>query len=325
MNHRPRFGDLADEDGQTLGGLRASETNVSTGDGNALVAVDENALRHLLVPVAHTFDAPRDRGVAVTIDVRTLTDSGTDRRFVDITCLEPSLNDLFDIVVDEMLAELAARPDRNGHRSCQYVLDRWRHLLRRSDSRVLGPEQLAGLLGELVWLERLARLSPDAALDLWTGPTGAPQDFTSHDRVLEVKATRSGTITINGIGQLSDPHERLVRLAVLRLAPLGPEAIGVPDLIDRIVDADVDPVAFLDRLAAVGYHPEHRSHYTEQRWTVVKEAIFDVTDDFPRITPLTATYGSHAAVSGVFYSLDLTYLPDPAVVEPLEIAGEFFS
>ena len=47
-----------------------------------------------------------------------------------------------------MLEALLLDPD-DPSRRCREVLERWRELLERPDPRLLGPQQLAGLFGEL--------------------------------------------------------------------------------------------------------------------------------------------------------------------------------
>lgn len=321
MTSRPRFDGVAGTGDQRIGGLRAADTTVDTPHGPALIAVDDDGLRHLLVPAARDLEAAPDRGVSVTIELRTLMDRGADRRFVDVACLEPRLDDLFDTVVDEILDRLQEHPDRNPFRNCQYVLDRWRQLLRRGGDRLLQRDRLAGLLAELLWLEQLTGIAADAALAVWSGPSGAPQDFTAPGGLLEVKATTTDRVVINGIRQLHDPHGRPLWLGVVHLGPAGPDAVTVPGLVDRILDAGIDAAGFFDRLADAGYHTEHADQYAEAAWTVVGQSVWEVDSSFPRLTPDDTTFGSHAALTEVQYALLTESLPDPTGPAPEALAS----
>ena len=55
---------------------------------------------------------------------------------------------------------------------------------------LLGPERQLGLLGELLFLERLVGTGGVVALDAWLGPMGEPHDFRLQKREFEVENDR---------------------------------------------------------------------------------------------------------------------------------------
>jgi len=306
----------------SLGGLRAVDTDLHLPEGPALVAIDDLGNRHLLVPVPIETAGRPDLGATVSVRVRTLTDRDTERRFIDVACTDRRLDDLFDIVVDEMVGELVGTPGNRRHRVCLRVLDRWRQLLRRGAGSLLGPEQLTGLLAELWWVDRIASVDAQAALDLWTGPRGAAHDLTGPELSIEIKAvTAVPVVEIHGIRQLEAPPGSNLVLAVVHLAPSGDEdGVTVPDLIDRSSESGVDTVELLTLLSGVGYEHSDREAYESFRWRVIDEGLRDVDDAFPRITPTTTDFGSHSAIGAVRYTLHLDSCPEPEDIDPDTLA-----
>ncbi len=82
----------------------------------------------MLVPVSPERTVVEDRrssGVQITRHV--LVDAGESRTFVDVICAKAHLNELFDVVVDEMIVEDPAMP-ATPDLACRRVLERWREL-----------------------------------------------------------------------------------------------------------------------------------------------------------------------------------------------------
>jgi hypothetical protein len=304
-----------------IGNLRAVDTDVVTASGAAVVAVDDGGTRHLLVPVPEGSSGRPDLGAAVSVRLRVLTDSGTDRLFVDVACTEHRLHDLFDIVVNEMLHAVSADPDGDHRRHCQRVLDRWRQLLRRGSERLLGPEQLAGLAAELVWLTRMARIDPDAVLRIWRGPLGEAHDLRGPGLAVEIKGLTSGTtVEIHGLRQLEPPTGAALFLAAVHLDPPGEgSAVSVPSLVEGLIDSGVDGVELLKLLAEVPYDHADREVYEAFAWTVVGEAIYEIDNGFPHIAPDVLVGGPPVGITAVRYSLDLAVCT-PVAIEPEALA-----
>ena len=69
-------------------------------------------------------------------------------------------------------------------------LQRWQDFLRRARSPILPLEEIKGLIGELLFLNRpvAVQFGWDAAVGFWKGPEDAPQDFAIHDTAVEVRS-----------------------------------------------------------------------------------------------------------------------------------------
>jgi hypothetical protein len=163
----------------SLGSLRVRDSDVVVTTGTVLHALDADGLLHLLVPLSQDDDpTPDQRSAGVQlVPIIIAAEEGT-RRYLDVVCRLPHLNALFCEVADEMLEAMHSDPIRAAL-ACVVVLNRWRELLERRTSTLLGPQQLMGLLGELLVLEQLATRNAGAALQRWTGPTGHRFDFVA--------------------------------------------------------------------------------------------------------------------------------------------------
>ena len=306
----------------SLGALRVRDAEVRTTGGTVLHGLDANDLFHLLVPLLpgeKPLADERSAGVQIS-PILLETDAGS-RRYLDVICRLPHLNPLFFQVADEMLDAIRTDPSR-AVLACHVVLDRWRELLERRKSKLLGPEQLMGLLGELLVLEQLALRDASLALAAWTGPQGHRFDFVSGKRAIEVKSstTREGrSVEIHGDRQLDPVSGGDLHLFYMRFESREGSGETVPTVVDRILALGTPRFAFLEVLEQVGYSATDRSAYERIGFDVLESLVFAVDGDFPRITPSSFTAGSTpAGVSHLRYRVDLSG-PTPVALNPASV------
>jgi len=188
---------------------------------------------------------------------------------------------------------------------------RWHHLLRGGSNKKLSFEEQKGLIGELLVLEKIlaAGLDPVTALQCWTGPN-APKDFEIGADCIEVKARRGAAkpfVTINSEDQLDESNVNSLYLYVVNLtrSPADPpNTFNLGDLVNRLVTkmADIDfgsPRLFFSLLASSGYDTSH--DYSEDLFIAGDHFLYEVKDDFPRIT----TSEIRSGTSKVRYSIAL--------------------
>jgi len=301
--------------------IRVEHAGVTLPTGDVLAGLDIHGGRHLLVSVAEPNSFREDRRSAgVQIRQAVLEEDGTSRVFLDVICLVPRLNDLFAEVASDML-EALFMDSSDPPRVCHAVLERWRELLDRPDPRLLGPQQLAGLFGELLFVRELGRRNPQQGVDGWTGPAKSQHDFARGSVAVEVKTTtvREGRVVqIHGAEQLEAPSAGDLYLAFVRLDV---EGIGtsVPQLIEEILELGVERRTFLDLLALAGYDSAKSPEYDRPLFAAREQMVYAVDDDFPRITDESFTRGRvPPGVLRLRYDIDLTNEPpvpldDPAV------------
>ena len=166
--------------------------DVRTAGDPVRLAIGSGGEARLLIPLGRDDHMP-------------IVESGPALRFLDLSCLSPELETVFAEVVDELLARIAA-----GSRVSDAVsdtLEDFRALLVPASRRAPERNQVAGLVAELVVLNRLLDIS-ERAWRAWRGPAGDRHDFRTRDTSLEIKASlRAGTkvITINGLEQMEPP------------------------------------------------------------------------------------------------------------------------
>lgn len=187
---------------------------------------------------------------------------------------------------------------------------KWHSLLRGGGRQRLSPEEQQGLIGELLFLERLvSELNPKAALNAWRGPLDEPKDFAFADRAVEVKARHIGkdAVKISSESQLQVIDGQTLFLIVVGLSPATadtPDSICLDGLVERIREsiAGVDPSAdegLEARLLSAGYSQDEG--YSDAWWKPVAFNAYAVLDDFPRLEASTLPVG----VSSVTYWLAL--------------------
>src|SRR5580693_6579315 len=147
------------EEGHPLpGDIRVSGGPFSPGAFELMLGVDSDNHRHILISAPPGEDQPTFNSAGVRILSRMLEDHGRSRNFVDVICLRPDLNDLFDILVLEIVTALESN-SADPASLCRSILARWQDLLAEEPSALLGLDALTGLFGELHFLLRILRLN----------------------------------------------------------------------------------------------------------------------------------------------------------------------
>ncbi len=156
---------------------------------------------------------------------------------------------------------------------------------------LLGIERQIGLLGELIFLERIVELSGVGAVDAWLGPTREPHDFRLGTREFEVKATVSPRRihTIHGAEQLVASEGCNLFLASVMLGPSGASdgfsLSGKAEALSRTFASDYARLAqFTTALEASGFRAAESAHYARRFVIRRPMGIVPVDDRFPAIT-----------------------------------------
>lgn len=245
---------------------------------------------------------PRLKSLAVSQNIR------HDGRFaLLITLSAQELVHPFSYVCDDLIEGL-----RHVHPPGQAVafllarLQNWRRLLEGTKRR-LSHEELLGLIGEILLMERLIpHLGPRASVNAWLGPAGASQDFQTGGHFYEVKSCAIGshTVTVSSLEQLHTSGAAST-LIVFFIGAAGEPQFGsfsANSLIARVRQLISDPVAasaFDGKLLQVGF--DESQPESDGLFILDKEMAFDVRDEFPRLTPLSVPRG----ILGAKYYLDL--------------------
>ncbi|MEU7056285.1 PD-(D/E)XK motif protein [Streptomyces sp. NPDC046197] len=290
--------------------LRVSQLPVATSQGSLAVAVDHDGHRHVLVPV-HTHRKIRSGldGPVLQLRKRPLEDEETYQTYADLACLRSDLNDLFTELCVDVLSAVQGMPE-NAVKALYRVLDRWKALFQ-SQGAPLGAEQVAGLFGELLVLNRLLQLD-SSAHRFWRGPQGHHHDFVAGAMAVEVKTSSAGgarSPRIHGLDQLDPPEAGTLCLVWLRLdrPTTSGSGLGFLELLEQTLHSCDDESALLELLAEAGYRPVDAERYRDMCFVVTEERWYRVTSDFPRLTTRTlAAAGIPVSVLDVEYTIDLS-------------------
>ncbi|MET9405538.1 PD-(D/E)XK motif protein [Streptomyces sp. NPDC002935] len=302
--------------------LRVAQLPVAAKDP-LTVAVDHDGHRHLLVPIhSHRKVRPGLDGPVLRLHKRILEDEQTYQAYADLACLRDDLSDLFTELCVDVLGATGELPD-NQIKALYRVLDRWKALFK-TQGTPLGPEQLAGLFGELVILNRLLAEDPSAHR-LWSGPEGHRHDFSAGVNAIEVKSTAEGEgrrPRIHGLDQLEAPDGGTLCLAWLRLQRTTANGSGTAfvEMVDRALHLCDDEGTLLELLAGAGYHLSDSERYHDVRFAVREERWYRVGADFPGLTRLALkSAGLSVSALDVEYTIDLSG-EAPAPLPPDEVS-----
>lgn len=156
---------------------------------------------------------------------------------------------------------------------------------------VLGIERQIGLLGELLFLEKLALTHGTRMLDSWGGPQSEPHDFRVDDREFEVKTTVAPKRVhiIHGSEQLVPSKGCSLFLLSVLLGPPGSAAgfslAGKVRGLQRLFAADkLRSGRFVDALEKVGLREADLLHYVRQYSLRRALAVVPVDNKFPALT-----------------------------------------
>jgi hypothetical protein len=306
--------------GATLGEIKVRDSDVRVAAGPVLHGLDMKGSRHLLIPITGS-DAPvEDRNsTGVQIQVRSLIEDGATRRFLDVVCLKPDLNQLYSTVVDEMLLEIHERPG-SADAACHDVLERWRELLESGRQKLLLIERQVALLAELEWVTLIGNHNAETAVTSWRGPLMGRQDFVSGSTALEVKATlaREGRFAeIHGDRQLEPPDGGILYLSFHRYERVPVGGKSIPDQIDLALASGIDRQRLLTLVAQAGYDTRDSEAYRTFRFSRTEFRVYQVDALFPKLIPASFAAGvTPERVGEVRYVIDLEGEPPAPIGEP---------
>lgn len=302
--------------------LRVAELSVA-GTGPLAVAVDHDGHRHLLVPIhSHVKVRTGLDGPVLRLRKRPLEDARTYQTYADLGCLRDDLNDLFTELCVDVLEKAVELPN-NPVKALYRVLDRWKSLFR-THGPPLGPEELAGLFGELTVLNRLLAKDPSAHR-IWRGPEGYRHDFSAATNAVEVKASTGSEgrrPRIHGLDQLEPPDGGTLWLAWFRLHSTTPNGVGTSfvESVQEALRLCDDEGALLELLAKAGYRLADADLYEDVCFAIAEERWYRVDANFPGLTgEALAAAGMPVSVLDVEYSIDLSG-DIPASMEPEQVS-----
>lgn len=191
---------------------------------------------------------------------------------------------IIDFIVD--LIEGLDVMDINA--SFEAVLAEWESMFAMFGNP-LSPNEVRGLIGELLVLNNLLDHQGASVSDSWVGPTGTLHDFESNEWHIEVKESMrpDPMASIHPINQL-EPIEYPLSLVMIKLRR-DDSGFSLPDLIEivreKIGTESSHRVHFEDVLLASGYRDDHSSAYIGSRYSSEFEMRLPINEEANVLCP----------------------------------------
>lgn len=297
----------------------STSAGVETGYGLARFAIGAQGEPRLLVPCGSAATLPKELASTrnLQIGIGNFQLNGRTVRYLDITCLNRSLDAVFAELAEEILYRLqsGAAP---GEAAVTTIRD-FVELLDPADTGEVDPSMILGLLGEWIVLERLVALAADAA-EAWVGPFEQRHDIRRGTHAIEVKTSGRQDATlvrINGIDQLLEPAGGSLTLFHVRLERAQDGSLCVSTLYDRLVAAGASSQALRKGLAQLGCTDPSAPPWNGARYELEGLRAYAVSDGFPRV--VSTSFAGGDAPQGV---REVTYCVDLGAAQRFEIAAD---
>lgn len=229
------------------------------------------------------------------------------------TCRNNAFKSYFIKIVNEILNKTSCNGSLD--KNTPYVIENWLYFLELPVKDKLTPDQVLGLIGELLSLENFCRLgvSIDRVIDAWQGPFGSKRDFMFENIDIEVKvsAKQSGHLhKISSLEQLSFEEDEKVFLYSWNIyRDRSERSNNIVDIINRInaefVSTPSQLSEFNSRLYEVGFDLRDSDDYVEDRFQISSSFICFIEEGFPRITSDSFKDGLSKRIRKIEYEIDL--------------------
>ncbi|WP_046899419.1 PD-(D/E)XK motif protein [Gluconobacter oxydans] len=260
---------------------------------------------------------PRLNSIDVSVERR----QGDGARLV-LTLEDRDQFDIFRALCGHLLDATVDHPRGANGPGLRLILRRladWHIMLRRRHESLLTTEEIIGLVGELLFLrdQVMPRRGVSGGVAAWRGAYRDKQDFALGACQIEVKtqlSTSDHRLLISSEAQLDTARSRLLLChQAVALEPGGGSAISLNALIDDLAQqvTAAGPLVleqFETALEACCY--TRREEYDEPEWLLIDRRLFEVRDDFPRLTPTMLPAGVHAVSYAILLSACQAFVVD---------------
>lgn len=229
-----------------------------------------------------------------------------------ITCVIESSsyenNDVFTVVAEDLLNNLINCVDTNSFvDEIKFRLEKWKSFFKNKSSNLLSEQEVIGIFGELIFIEKCLNNGCEDIIEMWNGPIKSAQDFQSLKIAIEIKTTIASNfdkVNISSIEQLDKEDKKVLALYLYQLSANNEEGITLPELIQKIENKIQDKLLkrqFIAKLICLGYDETNAEKY-KSKYLVINEKCYDVNDEFPKI--ISTNVDSH--ISKVKYQINVS-------------------
>lgn len=175
---------------------------------------------------------------------------------------------------------------------------KWKKLFDKIKSTLLTEEQQKGLIGELMFINESLEhgVQNESIIENWFGPDYYNKDFIINNKGFEIKTTTQDrpTIKISSEQQLDKQDLGILYLIQYNLEETKSNGFTLPELINKVrVEISANYILkskFDEKLIQIGFNDDDSAKY-ETKYKLIKKNIYNVNDDFPKITKSTLPKG----------------------------------
>lgn len=211
--------------------------------------------------------------------------------------LNTEFKTIFYLFCDDLVKTLESINDES--KELNVIKERfsiWKIMFKKVNNS-LSSEKEQGLYGELYFLDNymIDKFGINEAISSWAGPLGYNKDFSINDTWFEVKTTsvNSTSVKISSLNQLSSDLPGF--LAVVRIEKMSEEfnnkKSSILDIFNSIINKIGDnevKESFINKVIEYGFNPE--TDFQKNKYTVDKISLYEVKDNFPRLTEKDIRY-----------------------------------
>lgn len=164
----------------------------------------------------------------------------------------------------------------------------WKEFFQNSEEKYLSQNEIIGLYGELLFIEKLLDSNISFAFSMWKGPESGRNDFVFNNLLIEVKSTTTKNpvkFKVSGERQLTEIAGTSVYISLYEIV-LANGGETLSKIIQRIKNKlDIaEGFNFLKKLALVGFKEEDDFFYKKIEMRVISNSFFEVRPNFPHIS-----------------------------------------
>jgi hypothetical protein len=278
-------------------------------------AIDSKKQRHFLISVlpdeAELWDVS-SRGVSAT--TRELTfDSNNIVNYIDVVCLDKDGNEAFDLLCRDIIKSLTKQSEQPAI-LIKKIIWKWRKFWSNIPKNILSGEEVVGLFGELLfllnWVTKYVNYAE--AVKRWRGAFGSRHDFEWEGRAVEVKtttSTRGHLHRINGIDQMEPPDGGKLYMFSVVVREEASAINSLPNMVNNLRNKFAEDFDALDKLDSAliqaGYLTSHEEDYREICFDIIEQKIYEVKENFPKLTISDFLNGLPSGIEKVEYEINL--------------------
>ncbi|MFG1481477.1 PD-(D/E)XK motif protein [Halobacteriovorax sp. HFRX-2_2] len=202
------------------------------------------------------------------------------------------ITNIFKTFVSELLPEGSIGSKKLFLDTLKKKVLEWRDFFQEVKKINISNSYVKGLIGELSYLKYLIQTNKIESLDSWSGPVGARSDFFIGGNRIEVKSTTSSNpvkFAISNLRQLELDNDDL--FIVLYELAANEEGLSLFDLVESIdnllIDSHLSSTDFYKKLELVGCSSDVLELTRNDKFKILMNSKFEVTDSFPRLTTNT--------------------------------------